>query len=156
LTHQLNDLLGLPACTVLEPVDPVPPDLPVRCAEDAARLALACRPEVREAEQSIAKAEAALKVARMAYLPDVNVMGGYVNQTMADYIRPNVSFVGVLATYPLWEWGKKRDVKLQRETDVALAHQSLRVTMDKVQLDARKAYDSFEEAREAYRLAGEM
>jgi hypothetical protein len=42
-----------------------------------------------------------------------------------------------------------------RETDVPQAHSNLQVTMDKVRLDARKAYDSFEQAREAYRLAGE-
>jgi outer membrane protein TolC len=156
LTHQLDDLLDLPGCTVLEPVDPLPPPLPVRCAEEAARQALACSPEMREAQQNIAKAEAALQVARMAYLPDVNLMGGYFNQTMADYIQPNVSFIGATATYTFWEWGKKRDLKLQREADVALAHQNLRVTADKVQLDARKAYDSFDQTREAYRLAGEM
>jgi outer membrane protein TolC len=156
LTHELDDLLDLPGCTVLEPVDPLPPELPVRCAEDAAHQALACSPEVHEAQQGVAKAEAALQVARMAYLPDINVMGGYTNQTMADYIQPNVSFIGVIGTYTFWEWGKKRDVKLQREADVAMAHQNLQVTADKVQLDARKAYDSFDQAREANRLAGEM
>src|SRR5437588_166095 len=94
LTHTLNDLLNLPPCTVLELVDPVPAELPVRCAEDAAQLALASNPEVRAAQQDIARAEAAMKIARMAYLPDINVVGGYANQTSADYIQPNIGFVG--------------------------------------------------------------
>src|SRR5262249_10285264 len=58
LTEQLNDLLGLPACTVLELVDPVPAPLPVLCADDAVQLALADNPDVVAAEQGIAKAEA--------------------------------------------------------------------------------------------------
>src|SRR5262249_12348613 len=143
-------------CTVLELVDPLPPDLPVRCAEDAAGLALGHNPEVLEAQQSIAKAEAALQVARMAYLPDVNVVGGFANQTVANYIQPDIGYLGITASITFWEWGKKRDVRLQRQTDIALAQQNLQVTIAKVQLDARKAYVAFDQAREAYRLAGEM
>jgi outer membrane protein len=156
LTDQLNNLLDLPPCTVLELLDPIPPELPVRCAEDAARCSLAHSPEVREAEQSVAKAEAALRVARMDYLPDVNVVGGYANQTGASYVQPNIGYIGVTASYTFWDWGKRRDVKRQRQTLIALAHQNLQVTMDKVGLEARKVYGSFEQAREAYRLAGEM
>lgn len=156
LTHTLNDLLSLPPGTVLELVDPVPAELPVRSVEDAAQLALASSPEVREAEQGIAKAEAAMKIARMAYLPDVSVMGGYANQTSASYIQPNIGFVGVTGSYTFFEWGKKRDIKRQRDLDMALAHQNLQVVTDKVQLDARKAYVAYDQAREAYRLSGDM
>jgi outer membrane protein TolC len=95
LTHTLNDLLGLPPCTLLELVDPVPAELPVRCADAAAELAVACNPEVRSAQQDIAKAEAGMKIARMAYLPDVSIVGGYSNQTGASYIQPYIGFVGL-------------------------------------------------------------
>ncbi len=156
LNDQLVNLLDLPACTVLEPVDPVPGDLPVRCAEDAVQLAAMHSPEVREAEQGVAKAEAAMKVPRMAYLPDVNVVGGYANQTGASYIQPDIGYVGITGSWTLWEWGKKRDVTRQRQTDIALAHQNVQVTLDKVGLEARKAYTTFVQAREAYQLAGEM
>jgi outer membrane protein len=156
LNDQLANLLDLPPCTVLELVDPVPADLSVRCADDAAQLALAHSPEVREAEENIAKAEAALKVARMAYLPDISVVGGFANQTSASYIQPDVGYVGVAGSWTLFEWGKKRDVTRQRPTDIALAQQNVRVTIDKVTLEARKAFVGFEQAREAYQLAGEM
>jgi outer membrane protein TolC len=156
LTQTLNDLLDLPACTELELVDPIPSELSVRCEEEAARLALAHSPEVREAEQSIAKAEAAMKVAKMAYVPDVNVVGGYANQTIANYIQPNIGYLGVTGSWTLFEWGKKRDIKRQRDMDIALAHQSVRVASDKIQLQARKAYSSYEQSREALRIAGEM
>jgi outer membrane protein TolC len=156
LMAQLNNLLDLPGCTVLELVDPLPLDLPVRCAEEAAQQAVAHNPEVREAEQSIAKARAALQVARMSYLPDVNIVGGYANQTAASYIQPNIGYMGVEASYTFWEWGKKRDLTRQRQTDMALANQNLMVVIDKVQLEARKAYVAFDQAREGYKLAGEM
>jgi outer membrane protein TolC len=156
LAQQLNSLLDLPLCTVLELVDPAPCDLPVRCADDAAEIAVAHDPEIREAMQGIAKAEAGLKVARMAYLPDVNVLGGYQNQNAIPAIQDNYGFVGVTASMTLWEWNKKKDVVRQREGQIALARQNVAVTADKVRLAARKAYLGFDEARETYRLAQEM
>jgi outer membrane protein TolC len=156
LSDTLHDLLGLPLCTALQLDDPVPADLPVRCADDAAQIALAHSPEVREAQQKIRMAEAGLKVARMNYLPDVNIIGGWANQTGANYIQPNIGYIGLTGSYTFWAWGKKKHVEWQRQTQVALAQQNLEVTIDKVVLDARKAYGSFEQAREAYRLAAEM
>jgi outer membrane protein TolC len=156
LTQQFNDLLDLPACTVLDLIDPVPTELSIHREEDAARQALACSPEVREAEQSIAKAEAAMKIAKMACLPDVSVVAGYANQTGASYIQPNIGYVGVTGSYTFWEWGKRRDIKRQRDMDIALAHQNVRVVSDKVQLDARKAYSAYDQSREELHLAGEM
>ena len=114
LADQLNDLLDFPPGTVLELVDPVPPVPAVQSAEQAGCMALACNPEVHEAEQEIAKAEAALKVARMDYLPDVNIIGGYANQTDASYIQNNFTYLGITANYTFWEWGKKNDVVRQR------------------------------------------
>jgi outer membrane protein TolC len=156
LSVLLNDLLNLPACTVIELVDPVPGCLPARCADDAAQQAMANSPEIREAEQGVVKAEAALKVARMAYLPDVNVIGGSADQHFADYIQHGFSFVGVTANYTVFEWGKKLDVVKQRQALITVAHQNLAVVTDKVQVEARKAFIAYEQAREALQLAGEM
>jgi outer membrane protein len=156
LMQQLDSLLDLPLCTVLELVDPLPSELALRCADDAAEAAVAQSPEVREAAQSIAKAEAGLKVARMAYIPDVSVIGGYANQTSASYIQPNIGYVGVTASMTLFEWNKKKDLVHQRETQIAMARQNVQVTADKVRLEARKAYLTYDQARETYRLAGDM
>jgi outer membrane protein TolC len=156
LTGQLDSLLDLPACTTLELVDPLPADLPARCAEDAAQWALAHSPEVREAEQSISKAEAALRAAKMAYIPDVNVIGGFANQTLTNAVQPDIGYLGISGSYTFWDWGKRREVKNQRQTQIALAHQNVRVVSDKVQFEARKTFLAYEQAREGLRLAGEM
>jgi outer membrane protein TolC len=156
LTDQLNDLLSFPPGTLLELADPVPPLPPVASADQAVQMAVACNPEIREAQQGVAKAEAAFKVAKMDYLPDVNIIGGYANQTDASYIQPNFTYLGITASYTFWEWGKKNDVLRQRETDMAMAHQNLQVTQDKIVLAARKSYVDFDQALQTYRLADEM
>jgi outer membrane protein TolC len=156
LSDLLKDLLGLPSCAVLEVVDPVPADLPLRCADEAAQMALTNNPQIRDAETSIAKAEAALQAAKVDYIPDVNVLGGYLNQSFASYIQPNIGYVGVTASYTFVDWGKRGQVKRQRQALIAVARQNLRVTADKVQQEARKTYGSYAQAREAFKLAGEM
>jgi outer membrane protein TolC len=156
LTDQLNNLLELPPCTRLELVDPIPVEPPVRCADDAVQAAVANSPEVRAAQQDITKARAALRVARLNYVPDVLLFGGFQNQTAVQAIQPTFCFLGVTANYTFWEWGKRKNITDQRKTQIALAQQNVQVVMDKVQLEARKAYNSFEQAREVYQLAGAM
>jgi outer membrane protein TolC len=156
LTQTLDSLLDLPPCTLLELVEPLPPDLVVHCAAEAAELAVTNNPDIREAEQGIAKAQAGLQAARMEYLPDVNIIGGFANQTWSSYIQPDIGYLGITATYTFWDWGKRKQIVRERQTQIALAHQNVRVTADKVRLEAAKAYDEYEQTRESYRLAGEM
>lgn len=156
LSDQLNDLLDFPPGTVIELVDPVPPTPPISSADEAAQYALVCNPQVREASQNVSKAEAALKIARMDYYPDVNVIGGYANQTGMTYVQNNFTYLGLSANYTMFEWGKKGCVINQRNTDVAMAHQNMQMVADKVQLEARKNYNSYEQSLAAYRLAGDM
>jgi outer membrane protein len=142
----LNQLVGYPAGTRLQLAEPSLSPLPVNSADDAASFALANSPQIREAEQTILKAEGGLRAAKMEFLPDVNVIGGYAGQTSADYIQSNFGFVGVMGSYTFWDWGKRRHLKDQRETQIFLARQNLATVMETVELDARKAYQACEQA----------
>jgi outer membrane protein len=156
LTDQLNDLIDFPGGTMLELADPMPSALPIDSAEQAVQMSMTNNPEMREAAQTICKAEAAMKIARMAYLPDVNVVGGFANQTGASYIQQNITYVGVTGSYTFFEWGKKVDLLRQRQADLAMAQQNMQVVSDKVQLETRKTFGAFQQALSAYRLAEEM
>ncbi len=52
--------------------------------------------------------------------------------------------------------GQEARCRLERQTDLTLAHQNLQVTRDKVELAARKSFGAFDQALAGYRLAGEM
>jgi outer membrane protein TolC len=65
LQEQLAILLNLPTCTQFELVEPPLPSAPVQCADEAVGLALANSPDIREAEQNIAKARAAVAAAKL-------------------------------------------------------------------------------------------
>jgi outer membrane protein TolC len=156
ITEQLNSLIGFPAGSVLVLVDPLPPEAPVRSADEAADLAVSHNPQVLEAFANVQKARGAMQVAMADYLPDINVFGSYFNQTAANYIQPNFGAVGVVGSWTMFEWGKKRQVKLQRATTIAVAEANVRATIEKVALEARQAYVAYEKALQTMRLAEEM
>jgi outer membrane protein TolC len=99
LQEQLNGLLDLPLCTTLELVEPPLPVPPFRCVDEVIVFALAASPELRKAQQTIAKAQAAVRAGKLDYVPSIAAFGGYLNQTTASYIQPNISYLGVVGTY---------------------------------------------------------
>jgi outer membrane protein len=156
LQEQMNALLDLPPCTILELVEPPLPGLPYKCCEEVIGLALAASPEIREAQSTIAKAQAALCAGKLDYIPSIAVVGGYANQTAADYIQPNIGYVGVVGTYTFVDWGKRRAVIHEREDLVAMASLKLRQTEDDVRQKAGKAFREVGESQEALTNAQEL
>jgi outer membrane protein TolC len=156
LNEQLDNLLCYPAGTILMPDDPLPPAIPVHSADDAARMALACNPQVIEARATLDKARAGLQAANEEFLPDLLVFGSYFNQTAAPSIQQNIGAIGVTGSYTFVDWGKRRKVKFQRETQIAQARLNIQATTDKVVLEARRAYLDYEQTQQALALAADM
>jgi outer membrane protein TolC len=156
LQEQLAILLNMPACTQFELVEPPMPAPPVRTAEEAACMALANSPEIREAEQNIAKAHAAVKAAKLDYVPSIAVFGSYTNQTFADYIQPNIGSIGVMGTYTFVDWGKRRNTMREREELVAMATLKVQQTQDDVRQKTLKAFRDYQDGQQALSLAGEL
>jgi outer membrane protein TolC len=152
----LNDLLNWPLCTPLVLSDPPPMHCPVECEVDAAAIALQASPKVREAQQLVAQANAALNLAKSEYVPSVNAVGTYVAQDATDTIQSDFSGVGVLVNQTLFEWGKKNHVTHQRQTGVAVAMANLRKTENDVRLAAIKAYQDFRQAEQAAEYSAQI
>jgi len=154
--EQLDALLGLPLCTTLDLEEPPLPVLPFHCADDAVSLALANSPDIRSAQQTICKAEAALKAGKLDYMPSIGAVGGYLNQQFADYIQPNIGYVGVVGSWTLVDWGKRRNVVRERRCLVEMATVKLRQTQDEVRQKAVKLFREVAEAEDALKTAQEM
>src|SRR5262249_33094617 len=113
-------------------------------------------PQVREAQANIEKARAALQAANSEFIPDVIILGSYVNQTAASYIQPNFGYFGVAASYTFVDWGKRRRVKDQRQMQIAEASTNVQATIEKVRLETTQAFNGYQQAQAAYGLAGDM
>jgi outer membrane protein TolC len=155
LADLLNQLLGFPPGTTLELLEPEPVPVPIATVDEAAALAVGNSPQIREAQQNILKAQAGLKAANMAYLPDVSVFGAYTGQTAADYLQEDFSTLGVVGTYTFFEWGKRNLVHRQRQTQMVLAMKNVEAVRETVDLDARKAFLAYRQAEELLQIASE-
>ena len=156
LQEQLDGLLDLPPCTTLELVEPPLPLLPFHCADDAAGLAAASSPEIREAQQTVCKAQAALAAGKLEFMPSIGLVGGYVNQTGASYIQQDIGYVGVVGSYTFVDWGKRRNTIRERQNLVAMATLKLSQTEDDVRRQAAKAFRELNEDQDALKTAEEL
>jgi len=156
LQEQMDLLLDLPTCTRLDLVEPPVPTVAVKCVDEAVELALAKSPDVREAELNVVRAQAGVRVAKVDYLPNIAIIGGYANQTAADYIQPNIGYVGVMGSYTFVDWGKRRNSIREAEIMVALANLKVRTTQDDVRKKALKAYRDLEQSQVAIKLAQDL
>jgi outer membrane protein len=156
LQEQLNALLDLPLCTTLELVEPPLPAVPVRCADEAVALALASSPEVREAQQTVVKAQAALCAGKLDYMPSIAAVGGYLNQTGQSYVQQDIGYVGVIGTVTFVDWGKRRNTIRQRNNFVTMAALKLHQTEDEVRQKTVKAFRELQESQDALQTARQM
>ena len=134
LAEQLNGMMDLPLNTRLELLDLPPVEAPLNSAEQAIACAVARSPEVFQADQDCIKAEAAVKLAKLDYMPDLMVFGGYFNQNGFNVMQNDVTYAGMSATVTLFEGGKRAHALHQAETVVAMARQKACQTRDEVGL----------------------
>ena len=156
LQEQLNALLDLPLCTTLELVEPPLPLLPFRCVEEVIGLALAASPELRKAQQTVAKAQAAVCAGKLDYVPSIAAFGGYLNQQSMSFVQPNISYLGVMGTYTFVDWGKRRNILRERNMLASAATVQLQQTEDEVRQKAQKAFRETAETQQARQIAQEM
>jgi outer membrane protein TolC len=141
LTQSLNALIGFAPDTKLVLAVPEPA-LETISLTQATQQAVTNSPEVVEAEQTLVKARAASKLSKFDYIPAVAVTGGYLNQTQPVIpLLPNdFSFIGVIATYNIFDFGKREKTVSERNTQVQMAEASVSMVKSKVAASVQKTF----------------
>ena len=156
LTESLNSLLGLPADTELELVAPVTDreDISLKEATDAATTA---NPEVVAAEGDLVKARAGQRLAKLDYVPDIAVLGGYVyNGNAAPLLPRDFSYIGVLGSWTVWDWGKREHTLKERNAQVSMAETAVELTKAKVAGAVKSSYFEMDRSRQLSELAHKL
>ena len=153
LTASLNLLLGYPVEGELELVTPVTQVEEISLKE-AADKAMAANPEVVEAEQTVAKAHAASKLSKLDYVPDVAVLGGYAYNANAIPALPrDFSFIGIMGSYNVFDFGKREHTIKERNAQVSMAETALELTKAKVAAAVKSSYFEMDRSRQLSELA---
>jgi outer membrane protein TolC len=155
LTHSLNALIGFPPDTELELVAP---DLAADTLSlsEASQQALANNVEIVEAEQAVVKARAAAKLSKLEYVPDVAVIGGYAYQTAVPLLPRDLSFIGVMATYNLFDFGKRESIVSERKSQLSMAEANLDLVKAKVAASVQKTFLDLERLKQIRNLTRQL
>ena len=122
--------------------------------KEAADKALTSNIEVVEAEQMVVKARAASKLSKLDYVPDVAVLGGYAYNSNAIPLLPrDFSFIGIMGSYNLFDFGKREHTIKERNAQVSLAETALELTKAKVAAAVKTSYFQMDRSRQLSELA---
>jgi outer membrane protein TolC len=114
-TVELNDLLGLPLDTKLELDPEVDTNFETLTKADYVEAAWKENPQIRSAEESVAKARAGVAAAKTAYIPDITAFARYSYQDGVPFFVHNFGTVGINMSYTLWDFGKRKSTVRERD-----------------------------------------
>jgi outer membrane protein TolC len=155
LAAALNGIMGWPAGTELELAAPDPLIENISLQEvsgksPAANLALV------EAEETVVKARAASSLSKMAYVPTVAAISGYTFQNVLPAVNSNFGFGGVIASYTLFDFGKREHAVKEARAQLGMAETALQLTKLKLAADVKKSYFELERSRQLSQVAQKM
>ncbi len=156
LNTELNELLGLPLSTRLELSALEPASLPDLSREDALRMALDENPQLHAAQEGVKQAQAALRAAKSAYIPDVSVFARHSYQNGVAFLDHNFGTFGVSLTYDVFDFGKRRDVVREREAQLAQAQENVERLKESVSVQIDSGYNKVERTRQMLKVSTQV
>jgi outer membrane protein len=164
LTNPLTVLTGLPEDARLELIPPPPapietdsspqqPQKPQQAAPpQKPRPVIAYNPEIVEAEETVVKAKAAHRLAKLEYVPDAVITGGYMFQTGVPVLPDDFSWIGVVATWTIFDFFKRERTIKERDAQVTMAKANLEMVRAKVAVAAQKTVVDLDRTRRILEL----
>jgi outer membrane protein len=165
LTVQLGLRDGEPI-DITDDLPPAPPALAMSL-QQAQDRAMTSRPELASAREKIASANNQRVAAKERYVPDVRGVAAWLHNTGVQPFSPeDEEYVGLTASWNVWDWGATHDAVLEAERAQNRATITANATGDQVKLEVRQRwleaktqFDSLavaqqqqQTAEEAYRL----
>jgi len=155
LTASLNRIMGWPADTELDLAvpDPLVENISLKEVSDKPTVA---NPALVEAEENVVKARAAASISKMAYVPTVAAVAGYLFQNVIPAVNSNFGYGGVMASYTLFDFGKREHAVKEARAQLGMAETALQLTKAKLAAGVTKSYYELERTRQLNRVAQKM
>jgi len=150
---ELNDLLGLPLDTKLELDPEVATSFDPLTKADYIKAAWDENPEIRAAEEAVAKARAGVATAKTAYIPDITAFARHSYQDGVPFLVRNFGTVGVNMSYTLWDFGKRRAEVREHATQLAEAEQNLEHLKEQIAVEVERSYNKLERTKSMVNVA---
>ena len=155
LNAEMDNVLGLPLDTELDPADAAGPGAAPLTRDDYLKSALERNPELQAARETEAKASAGVLAARLEYIPNIGAYARHTYQSGVPFLAHSFGTFGFQMTWNLWDWGKRKGVVGEREAQMTQARQNVRRISDRVTVDIDKAWRKLERTRMMMDVAAE-
>ena len=155
LTASLNRLMGWPDDTELELVPPAPLVENISF-EQVAGAPVAANPEIVEAEQTAIKARAASVLSKLAYMPTVGAVSGFIYQNVIPLVPNTFGYGGVMVTYNLFDFGKREHAVKEASAQLGMAEIAVQLTKAKVASNVKTSYSELERTRQFSQMTQNM
>jgi outer membrane protein TolC len=152
LAASLNSAMGWPVETELELVPPEP-FVESLSLEEVSDKSAAANADVIEAQQNVIKARAASAISKLDYVPTVAAVSGYVFQNLIPSVRSNFGYGGVMASYNLFDFGKRERAVSEVRAKVEMAEIAVQLTKAKIAADVKQSYFELERSRQLSQMA---
>lgn len=155
LTASLNRTMGWPEDTELELTapDPLVENITLQEVSDKSATGNAA---LVEAQETVVKARAAASISKMAYFPVIAAVSGYTFQNILPAVKSNFGYGGVMASYTLFDFGKREHAVKEAHLQLEMAETGLELTKAKLAADIKKSYFELEHSRQISQVAQKM
>jgi outer membrane protein len=150
----LNNLLGRDLDTPFrtEQVPPISPEeMDLRLAR---QTSLTQRPEIKEAEIDVSRADYDRKLAKSQYIPDIGAAFHYLSPINTQVLPENIASAGIEVKWDPFDWGGRRDEVKQKEATVQQSKYQLQETRSQILLDVDNTFRKLSESRSLVFVAG--
>jgi outer membrane protein TolC len=113
-------------------------------------------PEIRSAEDAVAKARAGVAAAKTAYIPDITAFARHSYQDGVPFLVHNFGTVGINLNYTLWDFGKRRAAVREHASQLAEAEQNLEHLKERVAVAVERSYNKLERTRSMVNVATQV
>jgi outer membrane protein TolC len=153
---ELNDLLGLPLDTKLELDPDIATNFEILPKAEYVKAAWEENPEIRSAEEAVAKARAGVAAAKTAYIPDITAFARHSYQDGVPFFVRNFGTFGVNLSYTLWDFGKRRAGVREHAAQLSEAEQNLEHLKEQVAVAVERNYNKLERTRSMVNVATQV
>jgi outer membrane protein TolC len=151
--EQLNDLMGRELETEFQ-VEQVPAmTLQESDLKIAQQTALEQRPEIKEAEINVQRADIDRRMAKAQYIPDVGIALHYFTPLNTEILPTNILSGGVELSWEPFDWGRRRDEVNQKKVTLSQSEYQLQEARSKVLLDVNRNFRKLDQSRAALTAA---
>jgi outer membrane protein TolC len=155
--EQLNLLLGRDVTTdfvVGDVLDTTQAMMRETNLTEARQRALTQRPEVREAQLQVQKADLDRRAKKSEFIPEVSVTYSHISTyNYSDFVPRSVSSVGVQVEWEVFDWGRKKREVSEKTLTVSQANNSLLETQSQVMIEVNDRFRHLQEACQQIRIA---